>query len=330
MEETKKNWEENGNETCHRNPTVYFGPVFATALATFQSMRVAIVVFPQKFLSFNHEGWADLIAVGVPILASISQLFTYWFSGTICVKGSIMYSLKKLNIQINWNNIHTTDIETGNYIFILVSFMEVFIQLYPRCQKLSIWLKTKKNTIYPETKTDRLEMVVCSNVLQNSPIINQLIETPKDVETNTEISESQDTAKLKLDNAMVNSNMPKSTDSTRNSHVNDSTTSSSEANKENNDCSEPVSPTSVRKNTGQSKIFEFKDLNSFLIFIAITPLLIIYHIIFDQENIAIYIGSVFTDIIYFVLPTYWVWNSEKVLEFFRLKCYQITIHLGYY
>ena len=189
------------------------------------------------------------MAVGVPLLASLSQLFTYWFSGTICVKGSIMYSLKKLNILINWINIHTTDFESGNYIFIFVSFMEVFIQLYPRRQKLSFWLKKKKNTIYPETKTDNLEMVVSSNILQNSPMINQAIETPKIVGNNTEISELLDTAELKHVNAMAIPNMPKSKENTReddlNSVDNDSTISTCEDNKEINDCSQPVSATSV-------------------------------------------------------------------------------------
>ena len=338
LEDTKKSWENNGNRTCHSSPSIYFGPVLANSLAAFQLMRITIQTFPQRFLSFNHEAWSYTVAFCFPILACLAQLFTYLYTGTLCIDGSIEYSLKKLGIEVNWNEIHTTEIEIGNYIFILVSFMEVFIQLYPRIKKLKSWLAKKKNRIYPEQKPDGLGMMEHSNVLAPSTGYSVSNAYPQVAESIPGPSRMLDTTELILVVHEPNTHMAHKTDITRKdsstSHDSNASSRTYNHNETNNDdtldYSSARSTASVGATTRQRKAFNLKDLNSFLIFIAITPLLIIYHFIYDLDNIKMYIGSVFMDIIYFVIPTYWVWNSQKVLDFVRLKHYQLVIHLGFY
>ena len=329
LEETKKNWENNGNETCHMSPSIYSGPFFANALAYFQIMRVVLSVFPQKFLSFNHEAWSYTFAFCIPILACLTQSLTYLHTGTLCIGGSIKYSLKKLNIEVNWNDIHTTEIEIWNYTFILVSFMEVFIQLFPRYNKLKSWLGKKKNIIHPELKPEGLEMMEHSNELPTSFVRTISREYPQIHERNPGTSRMLDTTELILVVPEPNPLMEHSTGIVRNESSTSNYFIASSCRDNQNETSH-YSVTSVKNTTRRGKASYFKEFNSFLIFIAITPLLLTYHFIYDQENITMYIGSVFTDIIYFVLPTYWVWNSQKVLNFVQLKRQQLFIHYGFY
>ncbi len=298
--EEEQNWIVGENETCLYYPSLYAPPIFATALAQLQIFRFIFEFFPQPFLSFNHEAWAYPFAALVPVTACVLQILVFYYKGTICDQLPLRYILRKLNFQFSSTS-HVTRIQVRALMFLLTGFIEILIKSKKQFRSLQSWIRKQKSKVH------------------TAPIIVTL-------ESNSNLS---------INNG---SNRLSSIDSTSNTmDLNNMATSSSlsapsTSNSNLDKVKSPIPPSTIDSaiQIQHRRKHHTEELNMFVIFVIVAVVLVIYSIVFGQENMIVYVPTVTLDFFYFVLPTLVVWNSTKISDLMKHRLEQFCIRHGNY
>ena len=126
------------------------------------------MLFPQQYLSFNHEAWAYPFAFSVPVAACALQILVYLFKGSICDQLPLNYFLIKLNIPADSAS-YASKIQVTALMFLTTGIIETLIQLEKQFNTLQTWIRKKNSHVHPaptpinvQTSSDE-ERMVCNN-----------------------------------------------------------------------------------------------------------------------------------------------------------------------
>ncbi len=294
--EDEKNWIVAENDTCLFNPSLYAQPIFATALAQFQIFRFTFKLFPQQYLSFNHEAWAYPFALSVPAAACALQVLVYLIKGSICDQLPLKYFLIKLNIPADSAS-YASKIQVTALMLLTTGIIETLIQLEKHFNTLQTWIRKKNSRVHPAPT-----LVIVRSISDERMNYN----------------DGQNLITLDPNNLAIGTAASSLTDSqtTTNSYL-DSRTPSSLPTNENS-----AIPSKHIRYYFAEKLTIFVIINFFVFFF--------YTIIFGYGNVIVYIAIVSWDFFYFALPTVFVLNSNKIVKFIKHRFTQFNQGLGNY
>ena len=145
-DDIKPYWEIDGQTWCNITPILLI-PYLITAIVEFQILRVLFFLFPYDFLALN-DALAYPLAVSVPVLTALGQIFTYLYSRTLCDNQLIHIYLFKLNdVKLMDGIIILSVIKIKMIILFEIVFCEFFLRINMYC-----WSRWRnRNRIFPDT-----------------------------------------------------------------------------------------------------------------------------------------------------------------------------------